>query len=245
MASAILVEPPQGRKPSLVPQGFSARGVVGDSGQFEMSTAKGLGAAALVGGAGVAAALGAAEKEPNRVLPVGEPFVTGPGIEFVSSQPPPGGTISSSGGFLALELRIFSPDEVPNALVTATLFTSVGLAPCLLFSSRHDLPARQAVAVTVNGPVRRESWGVRQRGPRWSVAAHRDEDHGRRLRRVPNALRNRTAWASAYPSHLRAHPVRISRAAASRRAVAQDPSPTTSTGCAPRCAARRRSARCR
>ena len=148
-----------------MPQGFSARGVVGDSGQFEMSTAKGLGAAALVGGAGVAAALGAAEKEPNRVLPVGEPFVTGAGHRVRQQPTASRGTISSSGGFLALELRIFSPDEVPNALVTATLFTSVGLAPCLLFSSRHDLPARQATAIVVNGPVRRESGGCGNAAP--------------------------------------------------------------------------------
>lgn len=157
LASGLLVEPPPSRKPALVPAGFSTRGVVGAIGQFEMSTPLALGAAGVLGGLGIVAVQAKAGEEFEGLPAVGEPFVSGPGIAFVGSDPPPGSSLSP-GGSLALQVRVFSPSDVPGAEITASLYTqNFPFAACLIFQSRQDLRGGRSEIVTVAGPVQRQT----------------------------------------------------------------------------------------
>ena len=152
-ASGLLVEPPPGRKTAPVPSGFSSKGVVGDIGQFEISTPVAVGAAAVLGGAAVAVARANSEKEFETAPAVGVPFVTGPGIAFVGSTPPPGSTLSLSSGTLTLQLQVFSPNEVPGAIITASLYEPQSSGPCYGFTTTRDLPAGRTEVVTLGGPL--------------------------------------------------------------------------------------------
>jgi Flp pilus assembly protein TadD len=167
-ASGLLVEPPPGRNQPRVPAGFSSRGVVGDVGQFELSAPVAVGAAAIVGGVVAAAALANAGTEFEGIPGVGEPFVTGPGIAFVGSTPPPGSALSFSGGTLNLQLQVFSPTDVPGAMVMASLYTPNSLAPCIVLESRQDLLAGRSELATPAGPVTRQPGGCG--GPLHSIS---------------------------------------------------------------------------
>jgi tetratricopeptide (TPR) repeat protein len=156
IASGLLVEPPVGRKAALVPAGFSSRGVVGHIGQFEMSAPLALGAAGVLGGLGVAAVNAKSSEEFAGVPAVGEPFVSGPGIAFVASDPPPGSMLSP-GGSLALQLRVFSPSDVPGAQVTASLYGQrLVSSACLMFQAALNLSGGRSDVVTVAGRVQRQ-----------------------------------------------------------------------------------------
>lgn len=155
LASGLLVEAPAGRKPALVPAGFSTKGVVGAIGQFELSTPIAVGAAGALGGLAVVAVQGQSSEEFEGAPADGVPFVTGPGIAFVGSSPAPGSTLSP-GGPLALQLRVFSPSDVPGAEITASLYgRAVTPAACLTFPSRQDLQGGRSQVVTISGAVQR------------------------------------------------------------------------------------------
>lgn len=156
-ASGLIVEAPAGSKGRPVPRGFSTRGTIADAGQFEISPGIALAAAALVGGGAASLGLSQSKKEKPGVPPVGEPFVSGPGIAFLGSSPPPGSTLSRSSGSLAIQLRIFSPEGVTGAVITTAFFTQSTLVPCLLLTTRHDLAASQTEIVVVSGPTRLET----------------------------------------------------------------------------------------
>ncbi len=154
-ASGLIVQAPAGIKRS-VPRGFSSQGTSGDIGQFEMSLGVTLAAAALVGGGAATVALSQAGKEAPGFPPVGEPFVTGPGIAFDGSMPPPGSTLSRSSGSLAVQLRIFSPEALAGAMITAAFFNDINSNPCLLLRTRQDVEASRIASVVVSGPTRLE-----------------------------------------------------------------------------------------
>jgi Flp pilus assembly protein TadD len=158
-ASGIVVEPPAGAaKGRLVPAGFSARGTVGDIGQFEMGTKVAIGAGVVLAGAAVAGAAVAASKSsgsgsPPTTIPA-RPDLGGD-IVLLTSDPAPGGTISLAGSVVAMSFRAVSPYDVPAGPArvqfsnTGGFFTACGT----LTGSHPDLHPNEPITVAVSGRV--------------------------------------------------------------------------------------------
>jgi Flp pilus assembly protein TadD len=156
-ASSILVEPPKGAPENQpVPQGFSARGTVGDIGQFEMGTKVAIGAGVVVAGAAVAGVVAAAGKETQfstTTIPV-RPDLGGD-IALVSSNPAPGGTISVSGTVVAMTFRAVAPFAVPAGPATVIFSRSGGfITQCATLTGSHPgLVPNEPITLTLTGHV--------------------------------------------------------------------------------------------
>jgi Flp pilus assembly protein TadD len=154
-ATGIVVEPPPGaaeNKP--VPSGFSARGTVGEIGQFEMSTKVAVGAGLVLAGAAVAGAAAASRKEPavtGTTLPV-RPDLGGD-ITLVSTDPTQGGTISLAGTTVTMTFRAVAPYAVPAGPARVSFSNTRGFfTPCANLTGSHPgLQAGEPITVTVSG----------------------------------------------------------------------------------------------
>ncbi|MCG6926384.1 MAG: tetratricopeptide repeat protein [Acidobacteria bacterium] len=137
-----------------VPHGFSIRGTTADVGILEISSHKALvaGGAALAGAAAAGIALA---RNSGEGYDGPKPFEDLPGVEFVGSNPPPGSTLSLSGGTLSVELRVYSLQTLPGARITADLAPggSGAAAPCFTLEGTHDLESGRTVAVVISGPT--------------------------------------------------------------------------------------------
>ena len=80
-----------------------------------------------------------------------EPFVEGPGIGFITSEPPPGSTLSLSGGEIAIQLRIFTPRAIPGARITGDLHIRSFGVSCLILRGVQDLAAGRTETVVIRG----------------------------------------------------------------------------------------------
>jgi hypothetical protein len=154
-ATGIVVEPPAGaaeNKP--VPSGFSARGTVGEVGQFEMSTKVAVGAGLVVAGAAVAGAAAAAKKEPvstATTLP-SRPDLGGE-ITLASTNPGQGGTISLGTTIVSVTVRAMAPYAVPAGPMTVSFSNTRNFfTPCASLTGSHPgLVPGQPITVTVTG----------------------------------------------------------------------------------------------
>jgi Tfp pilus assembly protein PilF len=172
-ATGIVVEaPPAARpnaKPRPVPAGFSTRGTVGDVGQFEMGPVMAIGAGAALAGAAVAGAMAAGKKEPatptTTTIPV-RPDLGGD-IQLLSSNPPPGGTISLTGTVVSMAFRAVSPYAVPAGPVRVVFSRSSSFFnECATLTGEHpDLRANEPLTLTVSGRIAAEA----QCGDQFSV----------------------------------------------------------------------------
>jgi Flp pilus assembly protein TadD len=156
-ATGIVVEPPPGaaeNKP--VPSGFSARGTVGEVGQFEMSTKVAVGAGLVLAGAAVAGAAAAAKKEPVSTATTIAPRPDlGGDITLLSTDPARGGTISFAGSVVSVTFRAVSPYAVPAGPVRVTFSnTRSFLNNCATLTGSHPgLSVNEPITVTVTGRV--------------------------------------------------------------------------------------------
>jgi len=159
-ASGIIVEPPATAKGRPVPAGFSARGTVGDVGQFEMGTKLAIGAGVLVAGAAVAGAAAAAAKgvqgAPVTTI-ASNPAVAGD-IALVGTNPAAGSTVSLAGTPVSVTMRVFSPYAVaagPALLQFAHNLPQNGFVTfCASLTGTHpDIPANTSLTITVSGAV--------------------------------------------------------------------------------------------
>ena len=155
VASVLIIDPPRDvSDPPPVPPGFSIRGTTADVGMLEIGKNKAL----LAGGvalAGVAAVAVAAASQPPGEYEGPHPFEDGPGVEFVTSDPPPGSTLSLSSGHIAIQLNLFSPQPMPGARIRAELALSQNGGPCIVVQTHHDLPGGRTESVVVSGPILR------------------------------------------------------------------------------------------
>jgi hypothetical protein len=155
-ASGIVVEPPAGAATGRpVPAGFSARGTVGDIGQFEMGTKVAVGAGVVLAGAAVAGAALAASKGSGAPPPTTIPARPdlGGDIVLLSSDPAPGGTISLAGSMVAMSFRAVSPYDVPAgpARVQFSNMSSFFQACATLTGTHVDLRPNEPITVGVSG----------------------------------------------------------------------------------------------
>ena len=156
-ASGILVEPPAAARAGLVPHGFSARGTVGDVGQFEMGTKVAIGAGVLLAGAAVAGAAAAAGRSvpvPPATTLATHPEINGD-VTVVGSVPGPGGTVSFSGGSVSITFRVVSPYAVnagPARITFAKSVPPIFANPCATVIGTHpDLRPMESITMTVTG----------------------------------------------------------------------------------------------
>jgi hypothetical protein len=157
--SSIIVEPPAaaGRrdKPSPVPTGFSTRGTAGDVGQFELGTAAVIGASVILGGAAVAGAVAASHKQASPPPPVTvapRPDLGGD-IRLISSDPPPGGTISFKSTTVSMAFMAVAPYAVnPGAIRVDFSRSSTSVSSCgSLSGSQPGLRPNEPITVNVSG----------------------------------------------------------------------------------------------
>ena len=137
-----------------VPPGFSIRGTTSDVGMLEIGMNKAL----IAGGVALAAAAGtgvAAASKPPQEYSGPRPFVDAPGVEFVTSDPPPGSTLSLSGGQIAIQLLVYAPQSMPGASIRAELAMSDNGGPCIVVGTHQDLAAGRKESVVVSGPTLR------------------------------------------------------------------------------------------
>jgi Flp pilus assembly protein TadD len=156
-ASGIVVEPPAAKKPLPVPPGFSARGTIGDVGQFEMGTKIAIGGGVVLAGAAIAAGTAAAGRQREAPPPVTlapRPDLGGD-IQLLASDPPPGGTISLGGSVVSMSFRAVSPYAVPAGTVTVQFSRSASFfSPCgTLAGAQPGLRVNEPIEVTVSGHV--------------------------------------------------------------------------------------------
>jgi tetratricopeptide (TPR) repeat protein len=136
-----------------VPPGFSIRGTTADIGVLELGSNKSLIAGGIAAGGAVAAGIAVASQPPEPYSGP-QPFVEANGVAFLSSDPPPGSTLSLSNGFLALRLDVFSVKTLTGARITADLIQTAGPdARCFVLEGSHDLPAGQRQTVVLSGPT--------------------------------------------------------------------------------------------
>jgi hypothetical protein len=159
-ASMLIIDAPTdvpGAPP--VPPGFSIRGTTADAGVLEMGSNKALVAGGIGLGAAIAGGLALAQggdlsyKGP-------EPFVEAPGIAFVTSQPPPGSTLSLSGGEIAIQLRIFTPRAIPGARIIGELHMRGFGNFCLTLSGAQDLEAGRTETAVIRGSTQPSGGGT-------------------------------------------------------------------------------------
>lgn len=156
-ASGIIVEPPAGAPENTpVPAGFSARGTVGDIGQFEMGPKLAIGAGVVLAGAAVAGAAAAANKESTVTTTTfpSRPDLGGD-ITLLSSSPPPGGTISLSSTTMTMSFRAVSPYAVPAGPAQVIFSSSTGFVlNCATLNGTHPgLQPNEPITLTLSGSV--------------------------------------------------------------------------------------------
>jgi hypothetical protein len=136
-----------------VPPGFSIRGTANDVGVLEIGSNKSLIFGGIAAAGAVVAGVAVASKEAEPYAGP-QPFEDLPGIEFVSSNPPPESTLSLSSGTLSLHLRVYSLETMMGATVTADLAApSFNSSSCIILSGTHDLRARENETVVLTGPT--------------------------------------------------------------------------------------------
>jgi tetratricopeptide (TPR) repeat protein len=136
-----------------VPPGFSIRGTANDIGVLEIGSNKSL----ILGGiaaAGAVAAGVAVASQPAEPYSGPQPFEDLPGVDFVSSDPPPESTLSLSGGFISIVLSMYAVEDMPGATVTVELASpSFNSSSCIILTTTHDFVARRRDSVVVSGPT--------------------------------------------------------------------------------------------
>ena len=151
VASVLIIDTPTnvpGAPP--VPPGFSIRGTTADAGVLEMGSSKALVAGGLALGAAVAGGVAWANNS-DLSYKGPKPFVEAPGIAFVMSEPPPGSTLSLSGGEIVMQLHVYSPQAITGARIAGELAIGGFSSGCLTLQGVQDLAAARTETVVIRG----------------------------------------------------------------------------------------------